>query len=344
MANWCVRVLAGTVAALLVGCAPLTSNQATTATPAGVGATAAARVAAVQPTSLPPPPMASPVPNATAPSVATTAPTDAVPEPPTAVLPPTATLVPPQANSFPTGQTEPYATGLSAFQTIAFDPTVGQNDGDGIELVTFEVVLRGEDTVYSKREENAPFCAFGDDASCDSYDFAAHGNTWPGGVPIAHGAYTLVVLTQADSGATKREELSFAIQLAPLVPTATLVPPLANSFPQNATFTTDMFLQSIATDPNVGPNDGDGIETVTFLIADPTGRTVHKRSERKSAYCAFGGGDDGAGCPLYVFAEHGNAWLDGTPIEEGLYTARVTVRTVSGAELVEEMTFTIDLP
>jgi hypothetical protein len=87
-------------------------------------------------------------------------------------------------------------------------------------------VLNGAGAVYSKREERAPFCAFGDDGiNCNPYDFAANANKWPDGTPIANGQYTLVVVTRATSGASKREELPFAIQLAPDAPAPAPVPP-----------------------------------------------------------------------------------------------------------------------
>ena len=215
---------AAAVLLLLTGCGSAGVPQEATAIPAGVGATAVALIAST------PTQPATTIPTATASSAAasTTAPEppSATPEPPSATPEPTATLVPPQASSFPNGQTNPYSTGLDAFQTNASDPSVGENDGDGIESVNFEVVLNGAGAVYSTREERAPFCAFGDDGiNCNPYDFAANANKWPDGTPIANGQYTLVVVTRATSGASKREELPFAIQLAPDAPAPAPVPP-----------------------------------------------------------------------------------------------------------------------
>ena len=65
--------------------------------------------------------------------------------------------------------------------------------------------------------------------------------------------------------------------------------------------------------------DGCNIEHVDLFIYDPNGKLVHQRTERNVKYCAFGGGDNGASCPAYVFFDHNGRWDDAakTPIIDG---------------------------
>jgi hypothetical protein len=67
--------------------------------------------------------------------------------------------------------------------------------------------------------------------------------------------------------------------------------------------------------------DGAGIAHVLIVIkrydGGNPGTEVHQREERNAAYCAFGGGEPD--CNVWVFAEHGNQWPNGTPLESGWY-------------------------
>jgi hypothetical protein len=56
-------------------------------------------------------------------------------------------------------------------------------------------------------------------------------------------------------------------------------------------FNNKIDFQAQVWDPRVGTNDGDGIEQVEFEILDENGNSVHKRVEKRSGYCPFGGGE-----------------------------------------------------
>ena len=58
-----------------------------------------------------------------------------------------------------------------------------------------------------------------------------------------------------------------------------------------------------------GSTDGAGIESVTFIIRDETGKKVHERTERNAGYCVFGGGEPD--CTVWRFSEHGDKWPGG---------------------------------
>jgi hypothetical protein len=100
------------------------------------------------------------------------------------------------------------------FQVKAHDPNVGSKDGAGIKAVDFQIAdSTGE--VYRRTENNAPFCAFGDNQSnCNAWVFADYHNTWPSGKPIQSGHHTLQVTVHPANGDKMSQSITFEIQLA----------------------------------------------------------------------------------------------------------------------------------
>lgn len=94
---------------------------------------------------------------------------------------------------------------------------------------------------------------------------------------------------------------------------------------------TDLVFQVKARDPRKGKQDGAGIKSVDFKITDKSGQVVYTHPENNSLYCAFGGGDNGAPCTVFRFADNGFRW-PGTnkPIQNGQHTLSVSVHPQSG--------------
>ncbi len=59
-------------------------------------------------------------------------------------------------------------------------------------------------------------------------------------------------------------------------------------------------------DPAAGGNDGDGIESVEFMITSDTGDVVYQRRETKRAYCLFG--SNSANCASFDIARGNYTW------------------------------------
>ena len=78
------------------------------------------------------------------------------------------------------------------FQATAFDSTAGKANGDGIDHVDLTVLAADGTPVYTKRELNATYCAFGGgEPACNTHVFADHQNLWPDGTPFTPGQYIL---------------------------------------------------------------------------------------------------------------------------------------------------------
>src|SRR5690606_27135396 len=77
-----------------------------------------------------------------------------------------------------------FVSGALAFQVLAYDPNVGNDDGDGIDYVDLVVVGPDGGVVYAKREETAAYCAFGGGAPCQPWVFGDNDSSWPGNVPF----------------------------------------------------------------------------------------------------------------------------------------------------------------
>jgi hypothetical protein len=129
---------------------------------------------------------------------------------------PTPTLQALDANSFPSGDT--FGDELQ-FQTIASDPSVGSDNGAGIESVTFYIVDSQGNKLHERIEKTPLYCAFGggdDGHNCNVWRFSEHNNQWPNGTPVENGgSYKLQVTVKAKNGQQTQQELSFTIQLSP---------------------------------------------------------------------------------------------------------------------------------
>lgn len=106
----------------------------------------------------------------------------------------------------------------------------------------------------------------------------------------------------------------------------------------NDTIMGAMSFRVVAYDPQVGTNDGDGIDWVRLQVRY-NGDTVHERQENNVAYCAFAGGEPD--CNIWFFDDNGNHWPNGAPIAPGQHTLRARVHAHSGQELVIQRQITI---
>jgi hypothetical protein len=88
------------------------------------------------------------------------------------------------------------------------------------------------------------------------------------------------------------------------------------------TFTQSLEFQVMVHDPQVGDQDGAGIESVDIQIQDSEGNTVYKHTERRAGYCPFGGGEPD--CNVFIFAKNGE-WPQGKAITSGDYKAIITI-------------------
>lgn len=100
-----------------------------------------------------------------------------------------------------------------------------------------------------------------------------------------------------------------------------------------------LVFQVVAFDPNVGSNDGDGIDSVVMQIFDSNGK-VYERQENNAAYCAFAGGEPD--CNIWFFHDNDNKWPDGGSVNYGAHTLRAIIRAESGEQLVIERAIQIN--
>jgi hypothetical protein len=129
----------------------------------------------------------------------------------------------------------------------------------------------------------------------------------------------------------------------PAPPTPTLEPLVSNTIPEDGDFSEEIPYNTVANDPGVGPNDGDGIADVTFRFIGPDGQEVFRNVEQNPRYCAFGGGDDGGDCDRWIFFDHSNEWPNGKPAQNGPHKLIVTVRGERGGTAQNQRNITLNL-
>lgn len=106
-------------------------------------------------------------------------------------------------------------------------------------------------------------------------------------------------------------------------------------------FSERMVFQVEVRDRSVGPNDGDGIESVRFTITDVLGQQVHVRQENNAGYCVFGGGEPD--CNVWLFADSGYRWPDGEVLFPGNYSVVIDITPAQGEAVSWFWNFDVDL-
>jgi hypothetical protein len=98
------------------------------------------------------------------------------------------------------GDNSDVVSGALVFQVHAYNPAVGNQDGDGIENVSLRLIRNGQQ-IYERTEQTAGYCAFsGGEPDCQVWVFADHNTEWPGGQAIEPGTYTLEAEVRASNG------------------------------------------------------------------------------------------------------------------------------------------------
>src|SRR5439155_6296845 len=128
------------------------------------------------------------------------------------------------------------------FRTAANDPSVGQDNGDGIKSVTFQCFGPDGQEVYNHPENNPLYCAFGggdDGEHCTRWRFSEHNNQWPNGKPAQPGAHYLIITILATRGGVARDERHFRLNLIQSEPQSLV----AAISPTDATFGDELAFQ-----------------------------------------------------------------------------------------------------
>lgn len=132
-----------------------------------------------------------------------------------------------------------------------------------------------------------------------------------------------------------------------------LVADIAQIGPGNTTASAvdQLVFEVRAYDPEVGTNNGDGIDGVEMSIMDPSNGTEVFYTERATIasegedgeaeirYCAFT--DD---CKPWVFADNNYQWPSGTPVHNGPYVMRATVTTPDNTQLATQTQIDVIVP
>ncbi len=96
----------------------------------------------------------------------------------------------------------------------AYDEASGSTEyGAGVRDVTFTIQDSNGQVVYTLVEGVAAYCAFGGDIPCNTWNFAQHGNSWPGGTRAQSGNYKATIVGVGNSGASSTWNYEFAIQI-----------------------------------------------------------------------------------------------------------------------------------
>ncbi len=110
----------------------------------------------------------------------------------------------------------PVFTNRLYFRMFVWDPNRGNQDGDGIDHVEFEIFEQFGDfrTVHTQRENNHSYCSFGGgEPNCNVLSLGP-GATWPStGIQIESGDYSVQATVFQDGGNTLNWNTNFTLNL-----------------------------------------------------------------------------------------------------------------------------------
>ena len=226
------------------------------------------------------------------------------------------------------------------FRVRAYDPSEGNDDGDGISFVDMIILDADGNEVYRKRENDPGYCAFGGGTpNCTVWDFGDNDNSWPDGDPLDEGEHTLRARARADDGRVAMQD--FVVDIFLTDSSDDLVIELMQTGVGNDSDVVEdrLVFRVRAFDPNEGNDDGDGISFVDMIILDADGNEVYRKRENDPGYCAFGGGTPN--CTVWDFGDNDDSWPDGDPLDEGEHTLRARARADDGRIAMQD--FVVDI-
>jgi alpha-tubulin suppressor-like RCC1 family protein len=110
-----------------------------------------------------------------------------------------------------TGTAAPVVTDALVYQASAHDPNWGVDDGLGITYTQMALGNPGGFMV-NVLDKAAPYCLFGGQGPCQSWDFAEQGYRWPNGRPIVAATYGMTVTATRHDGGSKTIVMAIEVQ------------------------------------------------------------------------------------------------------------------------------------
>ncbi len=220
------------------------------------------------------------------------------------------------------------ATNSLTAEAIAYYPPAGNQNGDGIQRVVFQIFDPNNQEVYYRQENSVPYCLNGDAGGvCNNLSL---GTRWPNNQPIISGTHTLQVTayTTAAWGSYQRTvSTPFRICRQPLH-----LELVQFDLGGPGCAATSITAQAEAWDPQVcggSCSDGQGISRVYFdIMQGPT--LVYRRNDGSPCYCGRG-----TTCPCSPINITSGVWPSsdagsGIPVVPGPHTLIVRAQATSG--------------
>lgn len=210
-------------------------------------------------------------------------------------------------------------------------------NGNQIDYVEFFIQdLQGR-VIAQKRENNPPYCYFAEaNGECSSVDIGTNRFQWGDGKPIRDGWYFVRAVAHAKDGRIKVDERALHIT----IPYDSLETFFVNrELPGDTRFSKELAYEASVSGSHL---DRARVDRVELYVVDYEGNIVSAQTERNPRYCGFGGGDNGADCPVYNFAQHGGKWPNGAPVQPTQYILRLIAFATDGKIVADTVMIRID--
>ncbi len=210
----------------------------------------------------------------------------------------------------------------TASRAIAYDPSSGTADGNGVNRVEFQLYDPSGALIVDRYDTSAPFCLFGG-SPCYKWrtfsDSSGYSNVAFKDAP--NGVYTLKVRARSSlSGQfTDWMESTFTVDHAPVY--VSIVVPAENAVISDVSQTA---FAVTAYDPAVGTTSGNGIAAVQLVVEDAAGTVYLNNTDTGTPYCGFGGS------PCSTWRKSGYATVNFSQLANGAYTLKVRAQTTGG--------------
>lgn len=221
-------------------------------------------------------------------------------------------------------------------EATANDTLVGNDDGDGIAYIEFFIQDLHGNVIATKRENNKPYCFFGEtDGQCTFGRRGEPNFQWGPGIPIQSGWYFIRAVAHTPDNHIQVAERALYVNLGDAPPESLFV---NLTEPSNFNIDRELTIRAEAE----GDSANSGIDHVDFFVVTYDGKIVHQRTEQSADYCGFGGGENNQPCNTYNFKQNGLKWLNGDPVNPTQYIVRAIAYARDGAIAANTVFFQID--
>ncbi len=217
----------------------------------------------------------------------------------------------------------------------------GGDDGFNIDHVEMFVQDLNGKVIATKREDNSPYCFFGEaNGECAAAHVGTNAFQWGNGRPIQPGWYLIRGVAYSKDHRIRTDERAVRITIPPN--------DLENFFVEidapgdQDRVRDELPYQASVSGSGVNGETGQGIDHVDLFVVQYNGEIVSATREKFAPYCGFADEVQNTTCRIWNFKQRGGKWQSGAPVHLTQYLVRVIAYAQDGRIAAYSQMFQVD--